>query len=105
MHCNKRIADSRIVTKRSGHFVPIALIGLGKFYIVYVHLISLRGILLYKIHYNICLSFRATCKGLLKHGIEKEEECSVNIKPYEAKFISYLVIFQNQREEFLLPFQ
>ena len=29
-HCNKRITDSRIVTKRSGHFVPIALIGLGK---------------------------------------------------------------------------
>ena len=52
------------------------------YYIVYVHLISLRGILLYKIHYKICLSFRATCKGLLKHGIEKEEECSVNIKPY-----------------------
>ena len=41
------------------------------YYIVYVHLISLRGILLYKIHYKICLSFRATCKGLLKHGIEK----------------------------------
>ena len=30
LHCNKRITDSRIVTKRSGHFVPIALIGLGK---------------------------------------------------------------------------
>ena len=30
IHCNKRITDSRIVTKRSGHFVPIALIGLGK---------------------------------------------------------------------------
>ena len=52
------------------------------YYIVYVHLISLRGILLYKIHYKICLSFRATCKGLLKHGIEKEEECSVNVKTY-----------------------
>ena len=43
------------------------------YYMVYVHLISLRGILLYKIHYMICLSFRATCKGLLKHGREKEE--------------------------------
>ena len=52
------------------------------YYIVYVHLIFLRGILLYKIHYKICLSFRATCKVLLKHGKEKEEECSVNIKPY-----------------------
>ena len=29
-HCNKKITDTRIVTKRSGHFVPIALIGLGK---------------------------------------------------------------------------
>ena len=65
------------------------------YYIVYVHLIFLRGILLYKIHYKICLSFRATCKVLLKHGIEKEEECSVNIKTYSAKSISYLVIFQN----------
>ena len=75
------------------------------YYIVYVHLISLRGILLYKIHYKICLSFRATCKGLLKHGIEKEEECSVNIKTYSAKSISYLVILQNKREKYLLPFQ
>jgi len=52
------------------------------YYMVHVHLISLRGILLYKIHYKICLSFRATCKSLLKHGIEKEEECSIYIKPY-----------------------
>ena len=65
------------------------------YYIVYVHLIFLRGILLYKIHYKICLSFRATCKVLLKHGIEKKEECSVNFKTYSAKSISYLVIFQN----------
>ena len=65
------------------------------YYIIYVHLIFLRGILLYKIHYKICLSFRATCKVLLKHGIEKKEECSVNFKTYSAKSISYLVIFQN----------
>ena len=29
-HCSQRITGSRIVTNRSGHFVPIALIGLGK---------------------------------------------------------------------------
>ena len=30
LHCSQRITGSRIVTNRSGHFVPIALIGLGK---------------------------------------------------------------------------
>ena len=29
-HCSQRFTGSRIVTNRSGHFVPIALIGLGK---------------------------------------------------------------------------
>ena len=94
-HCSQRFTGSRIVTNRSGHFVPIALIGLGKLLHVLCAFNFFKGNIAFKIHYMICLSFRATCKGLLKHGIEKEEECSENIKPYEAKFISYLVIFQN----------